>query len=215
LVLARTNPELGYRGFTTFVVDTKAPGFTVRRTLDKLGWRSSDTAELTFDNVRLDDSCVLGAVGEGWIQASNSLNWERLMLTLTSLAGARACLREAVQYAGIRIAFDKRLLEFDVIAGYLKEMFMRVTLGEALTHGTLDLLCADKPCRLEVALAKRKVCEDAVWIADRAIQILGGYGYTTEFRPERWWRDLRLMPIGGGTSEIMANIAAKELKINE
>ena len=211
LVLARTDAKAGYKGFTTFVVDTSLPGFSVQRTMHKLGWRTSDTAELSFDAVEVDDSCILGKIGEGWAQASSNLNWERMMLTLTSLGGARACLRQAARYARDRKAFGKSIDQFGIIQSWLTESYKRICLGEALCHRAIDLLSKGVDCRAEVSAAKRLVCEDAVWIADRAIQIHGGYGYTTDFNPERWWRDLRLMPIGGGTSEIMANLAAKVL----
>jgi acyl-CoA dehydrogenase len=212
LVLTKTDPSAGYKGFTTFVVDTKSKGFKVSKTLHKLGWHASDTAELSFEDVEVDESCVLGNVGEGWGQAASNLNWERLMLTLTSLAGARMCLQASARYASERKAFGRTIGEFGDIAEYLQEMERRIELGEALAHRALDELCSSKDCRPLVAAAKRMVCDDAVWIADKAIQIHGGYGYTTEFLPERWWRDLRLMPIGGGTSEIMTNILRKEMQ---
>lgn len=211
LVLTKTDPSAGYKGFTTFVVDTTSPGFKVNRTLDKLGWHASDTAELTFENVEVDDSCILGKVGDGWIQAVMNLNWERLMLTLTSLAGARMCYRDALLYSEQREAFGKKIGELSTIRAYLSEMSRRITIGEALSHRALSALHANQPCKALVSAAKRMVCDDAVWIADKAIQIHGGYGYTTEFSAERWWRDLRLMPIGGGTSEIMSGIVVKEL----
>lgn len=211
LVLARTDPQAGYKGFTTFVVDTKSPGFKVARTLSKVGWLSSDTAELVFENVEVEDYCILGKLGEGWTQAANSLNWERVMLTLTSLSGSRECLKASLKYADERQAFGKKISELGQISDYLYLMANRIFSGEALTYEALKLLSEDRDCRVQVALAKRLVCDDAVWIADRAMQIHGGYGYTTEFSPERWWRDLRLMPIGGGTSEVMANIVAKSL----
>jgi acyl-CoA dehydrogenase len=211
LVLTKTDPSAGYKGFTTFVVDTTSKGFSVPRTLNKLGWHASDTAELVFEDVEVDDSCILGAVGEGWIQASNNLSWERLMLTLTSLAGARMCHETSVRYAENRRAFGKPINSLKTIAWYLSEMHRKILLGEALAHRALSALNAGHECRGLVAAAKRLVCDDAVWIADKAIQIHGGYGYTTEYLPERWWRDLRLMPIGGGTSEIMASLVAKEL----
>lgn len=211
LVLTKTDPTAGYGGFTTFVVDAKSTGFKVSRTLSKLGWHASDTAELVFEDVEVDESAVLGAIGDGWYQAATNLNWERLMLTLTSLAGAKMCLQSARTYGEQRQAFGKKINSFDSIKHYLSEMERKIALGESLTHHALDLLVHGKDCRTFVAMAKRMVCDDAVWIADKAIQIHGGYGYTTEFLPERWWRDLRLMPIGGGTSEIMANIVSKEL----
>ena len=213
LVLTRTDPTLGYKGFTTFLVDTKSKGFTVQKKLDKLGWRSSDTAELNFDNVEVGEDCILGEIGQGWGQASTNLNWERLMLTLTSLAGARVVLRDCVRYAKNRLAFGNPIIDLDEIKYLLGEMHSRIFLGESICHHSLELLNSGQDCRSEVSYSKRKVCEDAVWIADRAIQIHGGYGYTTEFSPERWWRDLRLMTIGGGTSEIMAEIISKELRL--
>ncbi|MEZ4754880.1 MAG: acyl-CoA dehydrogenase family protein [Bdellovibrionota bacterium] len=211
LVLTRTDPTAGYNGFTTFLVDTKTPGFSVSKKLDKLGWRSSDTAELSLENVEVDETCILGKLGEGWTQSSNNLNWERAMLTLTSLGGARACFRETAKYAGERKAFGKPLSELELIDSWLQEMYCRILEGEAICHHAIDLMSEGLDCRAEVSAAKRKVCEDAVWIADKAIQIHGGYGYTKEFNPEKWWRDLRLMPIGGGTSEIMGNIVAKHI----
>jgi len=211
LVLTRTDASAGYGGFTTFLVDTKTPGFKVNRKLDKLGWRSSDTAELTFENVEVDEGCIMGKLGEGWSQAISNLNWERMMLTLTSLGGARACFREAAKYSKDRDAFGKPIGEQPVIRSYLDSMLQRILIGESLGHRALELVNLHKDCKTEVSLAKRMICDDAVWLADRAIQIHGGYGYTVEFPSERWWRDLRLMPIGGGTSEVMANIVVKEL----
>lgn len=211
LVLTRTDPQAGYNGFTTFVVDTSAPGFKVNRTLDKLGWHSSDTAELTFDNVEVDASAILGQPGDGWALANRNLNWERLMLTLTTLGGMRACFRETLKYSRERKAFGKSIGEFGTIQDLLRRMYQKIVTSEVLLHRCLTLLQSKQPCRKEVSIAKRQVCDDALWLADRAIQIHGGYGYTAEFNPERWWRDLRLMPIGGGTSEIMAEIAAKEI----
>ncbi len=213
LVLTRNDFSAGYKGFTTFVVDTKTPGFKVNRKLDKLGWRSSDTAELSFENVELEDSAILGKVGDGWIQASNNLNWERMMLALTSLGGARRCFHDTLRYARDRKAFGKSIIELPAVSEMIEKMLEKLLICEAYAHKALDLVNQHKDCRLEVSAAKRLICEEAVWIADRAIQIHGGYGYTTEFSAERWWRDLRLMTIGGGTSEIMGSLVAKGLGI--
>lgn len=211
LVLTRTDPTAGYKGFTTFVVDTKLPGFKVSRKLDKLGWRASDTAELTLDNVEVDDLSIVGPVGGGWPLASVNLNWERMMLTLTALGGGRACFRDARKYSKDRKAFGKSIVDHGVIGGMLERMYAKLVFGEALGHKALDVLVSGGDSRVIVSAAKRLVCDDMVELADNAIQIHGGYGYTTEFSAERWWRDLRLMPIGGGTSQIMGNVVMKEL----
>lgn len=212
LVLARTNPSAGYKGFTTFVVDAKAPGFKVNRKLDKLGWRASDTAEMTFENVEVDDSAILGKEGQGWYLASNNLSWERMMLVLTTLGGAKACFRDALRYTREREAFGQKIGRLGAIRDMLRSMYSTITISESLSHQALNQIIAGKPSRLPAALAKRFVCDECVKLADLAIQIHGGYGYTTEYSAERWWRDLRLMPIGGGTSQIMGDIVAKELK---
>lgn len=211
LVLTRHDPQAGYKGFTTFLVDTNSKGFHVSKKLSKLGWHASDTAELTFDNVEVDETCIMGKVGEGWSQTINNLSWERMMLTLTSLAGARECFKQTLEYCKQRKAFHKRLVDIEIVNSTLSQMYAKIIASEAISQRALDLVCSGKPSRKEAAAAKRFACDNCVWVADRAIQLHGGYGYTTEFKPERWWRDLRLMPIGGGTSEIMANIVAKDL----
>ena len=168
-MLTKTDPKAGYGGFTTFVVDTKSKGFKVSKKLHKLGWNASDTAELVFEEVEVDDSCILGKLGEGRAQAASNPNWERLMLTLTSLAGARQCLEFSITYAGQREAFGKKIESFPVIQRYISEMRRKILLGESLAHRALDVLCADGDCRTLVAMAKRMLCDDAVWIADKAI----------------------------------------------
>ena len=209
LVLTKTKWDAKPYEFTTFVVDANNPGFRVSSKLDKLGWRSSDTAELVFDNVEVDDSAILGKIGQGWSLAMKNLNWERLMLVLTTLGAVKQCYSECLEYVKDRKAFNQRVIDFDYSKMLLNKMYLKIKQGEALSYKALDDFCDGKDCRLLVALAKRKVCDDAVWIADKSIQFHGGYGYTKEYNPERWWRDLRLMPIGGGTSEIMAQVASK------
>ncbi|MCC6953247.1 MAG: acyl-CoA/acyl-ACP dehydrogenase [Deltaproteobacteria bacterium] len=211
LVLARTSAGTGYDGFTTFLVDTTWSGFRVERTLSKLGWHSSDTAELTFTDVRVPKEYVLGQPGRGWYQAMESLQWERLMLTLNALGGAMACLESTATYVADRRVFGKPVASFDNTREVLTRLWAKHRSALALTHHALDLLHRGERCRKESSLAKLYGCELAIEIADRCLQLHGGYGYTTEFLPERWLRDLRLNTIGGGTSEIMARIAAGEM----
>jgi acyl-CoA dehydrogenase len=211
LLLTKNDSSAGYKGFTTFIVDTKLPGFSVSKKLDKLGWRCSDTAELRFEDVRIHKDYILGQIGEGWIQASNNLNWERLMLSILSFSGARTCYKSAYKYTTERKAFGKYLNQLSGVRNLLETMQTKLLLSEALLAKTIYIFNTGSPCRKEVALTKRKICEDAIWIADKCIQIHGGYGYTKEFSAERWWRDLRLMTLGGGTSEIMGNIVLKEM----
>jgi alkylation response protein AidB-like acyl-CoA dehydrogenase len=211
LVLAKTDKSAGYKGFTTFLVDTKSDGFSCPRTLNKLGWHASDTAELVFDSVKVPEGCVLGEVGKGWSQAMGSLEWERLMLTLNSLGGASKCLEDTLTYVKDRKMFGKTLSQFGNTKEVLTLLQAKLQAGRAMTYKALGMLQSGDRCRKEVSLAKYYVCELAIEVADRCLQLHGGYGYTTEFKPERWLRDLRLNTIGGGTSEIMLRVAAGEI----
>ncbi|MCB0325504.1 MAG: acyl-CoA dehydrogenase family protein [Bdellovibrionales bacterium] len=211
LTLAKTDPTAGYDGFTTFVIDTKNSGFAVARTLSKLGWHSSDTAELTFTDLRLSKEMVLGEVGKGWYQAMQSLEWERLMLTLAAVGGARACLEETVRYVNERKIFKQTIGSIEVNRTELARLASKLQAGEAFCHHCTRLLVEGRRARKEVSLAKRVVCQLAIELADYCLQLHGGYGYTTEFRPERWLRDLRLNTIGGGANEVMLKIAAGEV----
>lgn len=213
LVLTKTDVNAGFDGFTTFVVDTKLEGFSVSRTLDKLGWHSSDTAELVFDNLRVPKTAILGSLGKGWQQAMSSLEWERLMLSLGALGGAQACINGTISYVNDRKVFGKSLSTFEITQSKLINAKSQLQLYQSLCHSCVELLLnSDTRSRLHVSLAKLGTCQAAVAIADTCLQLHGGYGYTTEFRPERWLRDLRLNTIGGGTNEIMARIAIKELR---
>ncbi len=211
IVLAKTAAEKGYQGYTSFVVDTKSPGFSVSRKLSKLGWHSSDTAELNFVDVIVPKEMVLGDEGAGWIQSMSSLEWERIMLTLNSIAGARECLKSTLEYVKNRVVFGKPLIEFELTKDKLSNYSARLIAARSYAHNCVKLINSKKYCRKEASLAKLNACELAIEIANGCLQLHGGYGYTTEFRPERWLRDLRLNTIGGGTSEIMARIAAKEI----
>lgn len=211
LVFARTDHQAGYKGFTTFLVDTKTSGFSVPRTLDKLGWHSSDTAELVFENVKIPAYCVLGQVGQGWQQAMASLEWERLMLSLLSIAGIRKCIEQTIAYTRDRKVFGKALYDFPIHAQAFREMHAKVEAATSLAHICLKKINVRESCRVEVSSLKSYICEEAFLMANYCLQLHGGYGYTTEYPPERWLRDLRLNSIGGGTTDIMNRSIAREI----
>jgi acyl-CoA dehydrogenase len=211
LVLAKTDPDAGYKGYTTFVVDTSLPGFRVSRNLDKLGWHSSDTSELVFDGVRLPESAVLGVRGEGWKQAMGSLEWERVMLSLLSIAGASKCLESTIQYVNERTVFGKKVGAYPGNRELLLRFQCSLEVSRSLAYYCVQSLQEGRKCRLEVSALKKYICEFAFQIAHHCLQLHGGYGYTTEFLPERWLRDLRLNTIGGGTTQIMERVMIKEL----
>lgn len=211
IVLAKTDSAKGYDGFSTFIVDTKSEGFSVSRTLSKLGWYASDTAELVFDNVFVPQSMLLGKEGEGWPQAMQSLEWERLMLSLAALGGASKCFEDTVRYVNDRKVFGQTVGSIDSNQETLLSLWSRLEAGRAQCHRAVQMLLDGKRCRREVSLTKISVTELAIEVADACLQLHGGYGYTTEFSPERWLRDLRLNTIGGGTSQVLAKVAAAEL----
>jgi len=211
LVLTKTDPSKGYEGMSTFVVDTKSKGFSVTRKLDKLGWHCSDTAELHFQDVEVSSDCLLGKEGEGWKQAMGSLEWERLMLSLNSIVGAKQCLTETVRYTIDRSAFKNRIIDFDNTKELLAGYWARLQSAHALCYHCIDLLQNKQKCRKEVSMVKLFATELAIDCANTCLQLHGGYGFTTEFKPERWLRELRLNTLGGGTSEIMARTVAKDL----
>ena len=126
LALTKTEPEKGYDGYSTFLIDTSLEGFQVTRTLSKLGWHSSDTAELSFSDVRVDKEMLLGEQGRGWYQAMTSLEWERLMLTLAALGGAKTCLEKTVEYINERKVFGSSVGSFDQNRKELASLFSRL-----------------------------------------------------------------------------------------
>ena len=137
------------------------------------------------------------------------------MLTLAALGGARECLSHTVRYINDRKVFGKTVGSFDSNRAKIAALWARLESGRALSHRCVELLNRRGRCRKEVSLAKLFVCELAVEVADFCLQLHGGYGYTTEFIPERWLRDLRLNTIGGGTSQVMTRVAARELAFKD
>lgn len=210
IVLAvKTDKEKGYHGITQFLVDTNTPGFEVTRRIHKLGWRASDTAELAFTDMRVPASAVLGTLNQGFFQIMRNFAWERLVMSLGAVAGAQVAFDAALAYSKERVAFGKPIFKFQAIAHMLAEMATEIEAGRNLTYHVLQLYRdGGQPFR-EVAMAKLFSCDMCVRVADRALQIFGGYGYTEEYPVARALRDARLGPIGGGTSEIMKDIISK------
>ncbi len=213
VVLARTRPEGGHQGLSMFVVERGTKGYSVGRKLEKLGWRSSDTAELVFQDCAVPAGNLLGKEHEGFYIAVGNFQWERLWIALSATASAERSLEMAIDYAGSRTQFGKRLAEFQVLRHLMADMALRVEQARQLTYYALWLHSQGLPCKREVAMAKIAATEADVWVADRALQIHGGYGYMSEYPIQRAWRDARLGPIGGGTNEIMHEIIAKELDL--
>lgn len=211
-VLARTGPD-PHGGLTFFLVEKGMPGFTVSRSLKKTGWRASDTGELSFDNVRVPVANRLGAEGTGFVQLMKNFQGERISLAVQAYALAEIAFDEAFSYARERKAFGKTLTGFQVTRHKLADMATRVFTAKSITYQCADRMQKGEYIVREVSMAKNFAAEIAQEVCYEAVQIFGGMGYMRETLVERISRDVRLIPIGGGTQEIMKEIIAKALGI--
>lgn len=207
-VLARTGDD-PHQGLTFFVVEKGTPGFEVSRALRKTGWWASDTAELAFDGALVPDDQRIGPEGSGFLALMKNFESERLMLAVNGVAIARVALEHAHAWAKARRAFGRPLAGFQVTRHKLADMATRLAAAEALTFAVADRMRRGLPSAAEVAMAKNAAAEMAQHVTYEAVQLHGGMGYMREAPVERLARDARLLPIGGGTQEIMKEIIAK------
>jgi alkylation response protein AidB-like acyl-CoA dehydrogenase len=208
-LVAKTDGDAGHKGITLFLVDTKAEGFQVERTLDKLGMHSSDTAEIVFTDLFLPDDAVLGNVGDGFYNISWELQGERLFGAAAAVAGAQRALDAAMAYAQQRTTFGKPISKHQVIRHKLADMSTEVEAARQLVYATAyNVAQGGYPVR-EISMAKLLSGEVAWKVVDQALQIFGGYGYSMEIPIQRAWRDTRLIRIGGGTDEVMREIIGR------
>ncbi|MFZ5644872.1 MAG: acyl-CoA dehydrogenase family protein [Bacillota bacterium] len=212
-LVAKTDPGLGYHGVSLFLVDKDTPGFTVTRKLKKLGMRSSDTAELLFEDCRVPAENLLGVENRGFHQIMWELQGERLIGAAGAVAGAQKTYEKAVEYARQRTQFGKPLVRFQVIAHMLAEMAVEIEAARQLVYSTARKFAAGEYPVREISMAKLIGAQVSHKVADMALQIHGGYGYMMEYEVQRSWRDSRLNRIGGGTDEIMKEVIAKTLGI--
>jgi alkylation response protein AidB-like acyl-CoA dehydrogenase len=213
IVACKTEREIGHRGISQILVEKGTPGFTVSRKLDKLGWRASDTAELSFDEVRVPVSNLMGTENQGFYQIMYGFQTERLIMAVGSVAAAQHCFEITLKYAKEREAFGRPIGSFQVNRHKFADMLTWIEAARRLVYHTVWLLINGLDCAKEVAMCKVFACEKAVQVADMCIQIHGGYGYMMEYDVQRIWRDQRIQPIGGGTSEIQKDIIGKLLDL--
>ena len=207
-LLARTGDD-GHGGLTFFVVEKGTPGFSASKPLKKTGWWASDTAELYLENARVPVANRLGEEGSGFSAVMENFVGERLGLAFTAHATAEAALNEAIAYARERKAFGKTLSAFQVTRHKLANMWTQVQAAKALNYQLAARKKAGEYPVAEVAAAKNFSGQVAVDVCYEAVQIFGGMGYMRESVVERLSRDARLIPIGGGTSEIMNEVISK------
>jgi alkylation response protein AidB-like acyl-CoA dehydrogenase len=205
-VFAKTDEEAGSRGISSFVVRPKEDtGFHVEGTEHKLGDKGCPTAELRFDDMRIPTDRLIGEEGEGFVQALKTLNGGRITIAARGVGIARAALDEAKQYANDREQFGQPIGEFQSIKHKLADMDTKVQAAKLLMHQAVDRKIRGESYIKEAAQAKLYASEVSREVANEAIQIHGGYGYTKDFPVERFYRDAKLNEIYEGTSEILRN----------
>lgn len=214
IVCARTAPpaESDRRhGISLFVVDTTAPGYLVGRKLDKLGLKVSDTAELSFSDVRVPVSDLLGEPHQGFRYLGQNLPQERLSIAVGAYAQARAAIRFALAYTRDRTVFGQPVAHFQNTKFELAACRAEVDAAEAVVDRALDALDRGELTPADAASAKLFCTEVASRVIDRCLQLHGGYGYITEYPVARLYADNRVNRIYGGTSEVMKMIIAKDM----
>jgi len=211
VVMAVTDPSKGKSGISAFAIDKSMEGFYGSKKENKVGMRCSDTASLTFDNVRVPGSHLIGNEGEGFKQALQILDGGRISIAALSVGLAQGALEAALKYSVEREQFGKRLADQQAIQFKLARMSMETQASRDLTYKAAWLRDQGKPFGREASQAKLFASEVAVRTAEEAVQIHGGYGYVKEYPVEKLWRDSKLLTIGEGTSEIQKMVISRSL----
>lgn len=211
--LEAADAERRQKGISMFLMERGSPGFTVSRTLDKMGMRASDTAELSFQETRVPATHLLGQEGKGFYEVMRIFQRERLVAGICAVAGAERALEDTAAYARERHVFEEPLSRKQVIRHKLADMATLIEAARCLTYAACLKFQAGEEAVKEISMVKLFTAEMANRVAYEAVQIHGGYGYMREYPIERFYRDARLFPIGGGTSEIMKEIIAKKLEL--
>jgi len=206
----RTGGE-GFGGISLLVIDKGTPGFTVSRPLKKMGWHCSDTAELSFHDVRVPASNIVGEVDGGFVQIMAQFVNERVSLAVQAYATAQRATDLAVEYAKQRETFGKPLITRQVIRHKLVDMTRKTAAARALTREAVEKAAAGENPILDAVLAKNNAVEACEWVVSEAVQIFGGMGYMRESEIDRHYRDARILGIGGGATEVLNDLAAKLL----
>lgn len=208
VVAAKTNPKEKHRGISIFLVDRNTKGITATK-LDKLGWRASDTAEIAFDHVTIPASNLMGEEGKGFGYIMQHFALERVIMGINAHARAEYALDYAINYMQERKAFGKKIAEFQVLRYKVAEMASEIEMCKEFNYSIIDKLNKGKYVVKEATMSKLLSTKIADQVIYDCLQILGGYGYMEDYPMARMFRDSRIGPIGGGTSEILKEVIAK------
>jgi alkylation response protein AidB-like acyl-CoA dehydrogenase len=212
-LVVRTSDAPGYKGISIILVELDRPGITISRKLDKVGMRSSDTAEIIFENVRVPVGNLLGEEGKGFYYLMWELQGERMIAAAGAVEAAQYAYEMALHYAKTRKQFGQTINQFQVISHLLAQMATEIEVCRQLTYATAYRFARGEVPSKEISIVKLASAQMAHWVTDRALQIFGGSGYMMENPIQRLWRDTRLYRIGAGTDEIMKEIISKEMGI--
>jgi len=216
VVYAKTEPELGARGVTAFLIEKSMQGFSVAQKLDKLGMRGSHTGELVFHNVEVPESHILGGLNNGAKVLMSGLDYERAVLSGGPLGIMQSVMDNVIPYIHDRKQFGQSIGEFQLIQGKVADMYTVLQAGRSFAYTVaknLDMLGAEhvRQVRKDCASVILWTAEKATWMAGEGVQIFGGNGYINEYPLGRLWRDAKLYEIGAGTSEIRRMLIGREL----
>ena len=211
VVYAKTNPEAGPKGITTFIIEKDFPGFAIAQKLDKLGMRGSPTGELVFEDCEVPEENVLGELDKGVRVLMSGLDYERLVLAAGPLGIMQACMDVAVPYIHQRRQFGKSIGEFQLVQGKLADMYTTMNACKAYVYAVAQACDRGETTRKDAAGAILYAAEKATQMTLDALQLLGGNGYINEYATGRLLRDAKLYEIGAGTSEIRRWLIGREL----
>ena len=211
VVICRTGEPRKSGNATAFIVEKGTPGFSGGKKENKLGMRASETAEMIFDNCRIPDANRMGEVGDGFRQALKVLDGGRISIACLALGIAKGAYEASLQYSKERYQFDKPISSFQGISFKLADMATEIEAAELLTLQACDLKNRSENVTKAAAMAKYYSGEVAVKVANDAVQIFAGYGYTKDFPVEKYYRDAKLCTIGEGTSEIQKIVISREV----
>jgi alkylation response protein AidB-like acyl-CoA dehydrogenase len=214
VVICRTGESRTKNNSTAFVVERGTKGLSAGKKENKLGMRASETTEMIFDNCRIPDTNRLGNVGEGFKQSMKVLDGGRISIASLALGIAKGAYEASLKYSQERYQFDKPISSFQGISFKLADMATEIAAADLLILQACDLKNRHLPMTKEAAMAKYYASEVAVKVANDAVQVFGGYGYTKDFPVEKFYRDAKLCTIGEGTSEIQKLVISREVLKN-
>ncbi len=211
IVVAKTDPAQGAKGISLFLVEAGMPGFTKGRNLDKLGMRAQDTSELFFADVRVPADALLGGQGQGFYMLMQELAWERMQIAIMAVAACEAALKWTVDYTRERKAFGKSILDFQNTRFELAEIKTETQIARVFVDKCVELVAQNKLDAATAAMAKYWCSDLQNKVADRCLQLHGGYGFMWEYPIARAYADARVQRIYGGTNEIMKELIGRTL----